>query len=43
MCSKEMGLCAQNMITILCLLANILEGDLIWPFIEHKNLHFDNE
>ena len=28
MCSKEIGLCAQNVITILSSIVNIIEGDI---------------
>ena len=40
---KENGLPAQNMITVLGSIVNIIAGELIWPFNEHENLHFDNE
>ena len=33
---------SQEMITILGSIGNNMEGP-IWPFNEHKNLHFDNE
>ena len=42
MCLKRVRLHAQNMITILGSIVNII-GRHIWPFNEHKNLHFDNE
>jgi hypothetical protein len=31
------------MATILDSIINIIGEDLIWPFNERKNLHFDNE
>ena len=31
------------MATILDLIVNIIGEDLIWPFNERNNLHFDNE
>ena len=40
---------AQNMIVILGSIVNIIwkkgegAGGAIWPFYEHKNIHFDNE
>ena len=43
MCLKEMALCAQNMLTILGSIVNIIGGTYIWPCDEHKNLHFDDE
>ena len=43
MCSKENGLRAQNLITILGSIVNIIGGEPIWPFNEHENLHFDDE
>jgi hypothetical protein len=42
MCLKEIGLCAQNMLTILGLIVNMI-GGLIWPFNEHKDLNFDDD
>ena len=39
---KEIGLCDQNMLTRLGSIVNITRWP-IWPFNEHKNLHFDNE
>ena len=41
--SKEIELCAHNMITILDSIVNIIEEALLWPLIEHENLHFDHE
>ena len=46
MCLKEIGLHAQNITTILVSIVNIKAGGgggLMWPFNEHKNLHFDNK
>ena len=42
---KEIGLRAQNMITILRSIVNIIGGGggVACPFNEHKKLHFDNE
>jgi hypothetical protein len=40
---KEIGLCAQNTITILDAIVNAIEGGAILPFDEHKNLHSGNE
>ena len=42
MCLEEIELRAQNMLTILVLMFNMIEGP-IWPLNEHKNIHFDNE
>ena len=42
MCLREIGLCAQNMLTNKGLLVNIV-GGLIWPFNEHTNIHFYNK
>ena len=42
MCSKKIGLRAQNMITILDSIINII-GRIYMTRDEHKNLHFDNE
>ena len=48
MCLKEIGHRAHNMITIPGSIVNIIVGGgrgrtLIWPFSEHKNLHFNSE
>ena len=43
MCSKEIGLCAQIMMTYLNSIINLIIGVSIWLFNEHKNLHFDGE
>ena len=40
---KEIGLRAQNTITILDPIVNAIEGGAISPFDEHENLHSDNE
>ena len=45
---KEIGRRVQNMITIMGLLVDMIErgegGEgLIWPFIEHKHIIFDNK
>jgi hypothetical protein len=40
MCSKEVGLLAQNMLTILDSTVHII-GEPTWPFDDHKKLHFD--
>ena len=44
---KEIGRRVQNMITIMGLLVDMIErgegGGLIWPFIEHKHIIFDNK
>ena len=42
MCSKEIGLHAHNMLTILSSIVNMMEGP-IWPVNEQGNLHFDNK
>ena len=43
-CLKEIGLCAQNMITILDTIFNIMKGEGLYnPFDAHKTLHFDNK
>ena len=40
---KEIGLRAQNMLTILSEIVNIiLGGGHVCPLYEHENLHFDN-
>ena len=41
MCWKEIGLRAENKLTILDAIVNIIE-ELIWSFKKNKNLHFDN-
>ena len=41
MCLKEIRRCAQNMITILSLIINIIEGGPVWPFNEHENRRFN--
>ena len=41
-CSKEIGLCAQNMTTILGSIVNIIVGGSICPLDERENFHFDN-
>ena len=43
MCSKEIGLSTQKLLTILSSLVNINWGGLIGSLNEHKNLHFDIE
>ena len=48
MCLEEIGLRAQNLLTILGSVVNISEGGggrggPIWPLNGHNNLHFDNE
>ena len=43
MCLKEVGLRAQNTLTILDPIVNAIEGGAISPFDEHENLHFDKE
>jgi hypothetical protein len=43
---KEVGLCVQNMITILSSISNTIwggGGDMYDQFKEHENLHFDIE
>jgi hypothetical protein len=40
-CSKEIRLCAQNMLTILNSIVNLIREDLYDHW--HENLHFDNE
>ena len=42
MCLKEIGRCAQNMLTILGSTVNMI-GETIWLPNEHTNIHFDNE
>ena len=39
---KDIGLYAQNMLTILGSIVNKLDKP-IWPLNEHKILHFDND
>ena len=41
MCLKEIGLCAQNMLTILSSVVNNTRGGHIEPLHEHENLCFD--
>jgi hypothetical protein len=41
--SREIGLHAQTMLTILGSIVNINWDRSIWSLNEHKNLHFDNE
>ena len=43
MCLKEIGLCAQNTITILDSTITLFGRDQNDPFHEHGNLHLDNE
>lgn len=41
---NKIRLRVQNMIIILGLIVNVIGGgELIWSFIEHDNLHFDND
>lgn len=40
---KEIGLRAQNTLTILDPIVNAIEGGAIAPFDEHEKLHSDNE
>ena len=42
---KEIALRAHNMLTILCLVVNMIgkRGGSIWPLSEHKNLHFNTK
>jgi hypothetical protein len=42
-CSREIGLRAKNMIAILDSIVDIALKGLNEHFIEHENLHFDNE
>ena len=43
MCLREIGLHAQNMLTILGSVVNMIGGGAIWPLDEHVTLHFDHE
>ena len=38
---EEIGVHAQNMLTILGSIANTI-GVCIWPLNEHENLHFEH-
>ena len=38
-CDQEIGLCAQNMLTILGSILNIIDGDLY----DNENVHFDKD
>ena len=41
---KAIGLRTQIMLTIPGSIINIIgEGVLMWPFNEHKNIHFDDD
>ena len=42
MCLDDIALRAQNMVSILGAIVNIIEGP-IRPFNEHENVQFDNE
>ena len=41
-CLVEIGLCAQNVLTILSSIVNMI-GRLLWPLNEHESLPFENE
>ena len=43
MCYKEIGLHAQNVLTVLASLINIIRAPSIWPLNEHENVCVDNE
>ena len=40
---KKIGLCTQNMLTILDSIVNMIGENPIWSLNEHNNLHFANE
>ena len=43
-CLKEIGLCAQNTITIPGSIVNILKGEGLYnPFNAYKSLHLEND
>ena len=43
-CSKEIGLCAQNTLTIRGSVVNMIEGGILYDHLyEYENLHFDSD